>query len=97
MPQVIIAERAVRNLERLHDFLNPKNSVSAKRAGEKISKTIKLLTRDPQIGRPMEDMPAGFRELIIDFGDSGYVVLYHYDNNRVTIVAIRHQREAGYY
>lgn len=96
MPQVIITQQAVRNLERLRDFLGDKNPDSAKRSGEKILRTIKLLARDPQIGRPMEDMPAHFRELIIDFGDSGYVALYHYANDRVTILAIRHQKEAGY-
>ena len=44
----------------------------------------------------MEDLPDGFREWIIDFGDSGYVVRYHLGEDEVTILAIRHQREAGY-
>jgi plasmid stabilization system protein ParE len=43
-------------------------------------------------------LPADFRELLIDFGNDGYVALYRVDAlaNTVTIVAIRHQREAGF-
>lgn len=48
------------------------------------------------IGRLIEDLPEDFREWIIDFGDSGYVVRYHLGENEVTILAIRHQKEAGY-
>jgi hypothetical protein len=38
------------------------------------------------------------RELIIAFGDSGYVALYRHDRERdmVYVLAFRHQREAGY-
>jgi len=36
-----------------------------------------------------------FRELVIDFGTSGYLVLYCYETSLdvVTILAIKHQRE----
>ena len=44
----------------------------------------------------MDDMPPEFREWLIDFGSSGYVALYHLDATAITILAIRHQREAGY-
>jgi plasmid stabilization system protein ParE len=39
-----------------------------------------------------------WRELVIGFGDSGYVALYRYDRERdaVIILAFRHQKEAGY-
>jgi len=49
------------------------------------------------IGRPFEDEPS-LRELIVDFGDTGYVALYRYDppTNAAFILAFRHQREAGY-
>ena len=38
------------------------------------------------------------RELIIPFGDSGYVALYRYDSKADTIyvLAFRHQKEAGF-
>ncbi len=37
-----------------------------------------------------------YREWIIEFGHSAYVVLYHFDGRRIVILAVRHGREAGY-
>lgn len=96
MPQVILTERAIRNLERVQDFLVEKNPVSAKRAGQAIIKNIRLLKSKPQIGRQVEGMLPEFRELIIQFGDSGYVALYHYAGDVVTVLTIRHQKETGH-
>ncbi len=96
MPQVILTERAIRNLERMQEFLVEENPVSAKRAGQAIIKNIRLLKSKPQIGRQVEGMLPEFRELIIKFGDSGYIALYHYEDDVVTILTIRHQKEAGY-
>lgn len=36
------------------------------------------------------------RELPIDFGDSGYVALYRLEGEFITVLGIRHQKEAGY-
>lgn len=38
------------------------------------------------------------RELVIAFGDSGYVALYRYvpADSAVYVLAFRHQKEAGY-
>ena len=41
-------------------------------------------------------MDPEFREWLIDFGDSGYVVLYRLEARVAVILAVRHQREAGY-
>ena len=41
-------------------------------------------------------MDTEFRELPIDFGDTGYIARYHYAGNTVTVLAVRHQKEAGY-
>jgi hypothetical protein len=40
-----------------------------------------------------------FRELIISRGKTGYIALYEYDETAdvVLVLAIRHQREAGYH
>lgn len=56
-----------------------------------------FLETHPAIGRPLPDAPE-LRELIIPFGDSGYVGLYRYeaDADVVYLLAFRHQREAGY-
>ena len=36
------------------------------------------------------------RELVIPFGVAGYVALYVVIGERVVVLAIRHQREAGW-
>jgi hypothetical protein len=41
-------------------------------------------------------MDPEYRERIIPFGESGYVVLYHLEDETAVILAVRHQREAGY-
>lgn len=96
MPQVIYAPGAIRDLQRLREFLRPKNPVAAKRAADTIIKALQVLGIQPQIGRPVEDMPDQYREWMIDFGDSGYVARYRFDGEAVTILAVRHQKEVGY-
>ena len=95
MSQVIFAPAAIRDLQRLRDFLRPKNADAARRAGEAIRQGVRILGAHPRIGRVIEDMPEQFREWLIDFGDSGYVVRYRIGEDAVTILAIRHQKEAG--
>ena len=67
------------------------------RAGQAIKRQFALLETDPDIGRPLDDLPE-LRELIIAFGDSGYVALYRHEleTNAVYVLAFRHQKEAGY-
>jgi plasmid stabilization system protein ParE len=97
MPRVIITDGAVQGLERCRRFLAEKNSGASKRASEMIGYYLALLESEPEIGRPLGDMPE-FRELIIPFGESGYVALYRYEKVRemLYILAFRHQKEAGY-
>lgn len=49
------------------------------------------------MGRPLEDQPE-LRELVIGFGETGYVALYRYvpSEAAVFVLAFRHQKEAGY-
>ncbi|MHC1549776.1 type II toxin-antitoxin system RelE/ParE family toxin [Phyllobacterium sp. K27] len=96
MPQVIFTAAALRDLERLRQFLKVKNPTAAKKAADTIIQTIELLKQYPQAGRPVADMEHHYREVLIDFGNSGYVALYRYEPDKVVILAIRHGREAGY-
>ncbi len=59
-------------------------------------KALQVLGLQPQIGRPINDLPEEFREWVIDFGDSGYVARYRIDPDAVTILAVRHQKEIGF-
>jgi len=67
------------------------------RAGFAIEHQFTLLEKEPAIGRPLGDLPE-LRELVIVFGDSGYVALYQFDikADSVYVLAFRHQKEAGY-
>jgi len=67
------------------------------RAGQAIERQFALLETEPEMGRPFDELPE-LRELIIPFGDSGYVALYRYEvkSSSVYMLAFRHQKEAGY-
>jgi len=96
MPQIKYAPGAIRDLQRLREFLRTKNPEAARKAGETIMKAMQVLGHQPQVGRPIEDMPDNYREWLIEFGDSGYIALYRIDGHNVTILAVRHQKEVGY-
>lgn len=96
MPSVRLAPAALQDLQRLREFLRAKSPTAAQRAGAAISQAIRSLSDQPEIGRPVQDMTLEYRELVIDFGGSGYVALYRYAGQEVVVLAIKHQREAGY-
>jgi plasmid stabilization system protein ParE len=96
MPRVVFAAAALRDLQRLRTFLGPKNQSAAKRAGTAIIQGVQNLGTHPWMGRRIEDLPDEYREWLIDFGESGYVARYRVDGDLVTILAVRHQREAGF-
>ena len=97
MSQVIVTEGAGRGLEHCRRFLSAKNQAVARRAGQAIERQFARLETHHDIGRPLADLPK-LRELVIDFGDSGYVALYRYEaaDDTVYVLAFRHQKEAGY-
>jgi plasmid stabilization system protein ParE len=96
MPQLIWSPQALLDVQHLYRFLAPKNQDSAKRAVTAIRQSVKVLSLRPGMGRPVEGMDNDFREWIIDFGDSGYVARYRTAAEKVIILAIRHQKEAGF-
>ena len=69
----------------------------AKRALLAIRDAFTPLTIALMIGRPVEDSD-DLRELVIDFGASGYLALYRFEPalDAVTILAIKHQRDDDY-
>ncbi|WDD90305.1 type II toxin-antitoxin system RelE/ParE family toxin (plasmid) [Burkholderia sp. FERM BP-3421] len=96
MPQVIWTRNAARAVQRMHQFLAMKDPTAAQRAVKAIRAGVDVLIDQPRLGRPVDDLDVEFREWLIDFGDSGYVVLYRVDEAGVVILTVRHQREAGY-
>lgn len=96
MPRLIWSRLALLDVQRLYRFLADKNLDAVRRAMKMVRMELKVLTLQPGIGRPIEDMPEEFREWVIDFGDSGYVARYRIDAEFITILAVRHQKEAGF-
>lgn len=97
MPSLIWTPSAARDVQRLYRFLRPKNQEAAQRAVTTIRAGVTVLKQQPRMGRVIESMPEQYREWLIDFGDSGYVVRYHVGRDaNVTILAVRHQKEAGF-
>ena len=96
MPRLIWSPRALRDVQRLHRFLAESNADAARRAVQAIRQGVKVLAAQPGIGRPVEEMEPEFRVWLIDFGDSGYVAMYRIDGSTAVLLAVRHQREAGY-
>ncbi len=96
MPRLIWSPTALLDAQRLYRFLAPKNLDAAVRAVGAIRQGVKLLEHQPGLGRPIEDMDDKFRDWFIDFGDSGYVVRYRVTADTITILGVRHQKEAGF-
>ena len=96
MATLSYSHRALGDLARLTDFLTEQAPDAAAQTVDLIAEAVNLLARHPLIGRPVE---AGLRELVISRGRTGYVALYSVEDahDAVLVLAIRHQREAGYW
>ncbi len=96
MARLIYSAKALADLERLTDFLSGTDPSAADETFGLIEEAVELLRRHPLIGRPVE---YDLRELVISRGRTGYVALYSFEEDRdaILILAIRHQREAGYW
>ena len=96
MSRLVWAPRSRLDLLRLHTFLAAKNTEAASRAIKTLRQGLKILEKYPEIGRPVPEYSEEYREWVIEFGQAAYVALYHYNGKQVTILALRHGREAGY-
>lgn len=95
MAKIEYAERALADVERLVDFLMEQDPNAAEQTVELIASALAPLKHHPLIGRPKKH---GLHELVISRGHTGYLALYRYDEatDRILILTVRHQREAGY-
>ena len=96
MSRLIWSPPALLDVQRLYKFLAEKNTDAARKAVKTIRDGVKVIAKQPTIGRPVAEMEPEYREWLIDFGGSGYVVLYHLNEKEAVILAVRHQREAGW-
>ena len=85
------------DLKRLYLFLYRQDKNSAKHARDNIYKAIDTLRTFPFTCRKAQADSPFIRELVISFGANGYVALFEIEeDNIVTILAVRHQREDDY-
>ena len=98
---VRFTEEAQADIEQLYDFLldrDPPDLAAAERALTAMAHAITLLEHSPWSCRKAHAGTPLLRELLIGFGQSGYVALFEIDDDRtVTVLAIRHQREDDYH
>ena len=95
MAQVIYSARSLENIERAFEFLARRDPQSGASAIAAIRAAVEILAEHPLIGRATE---AGLRELVISYGNTGYIALYWFVPGRdeVVVLALRHQRELDY-
>ncbi len=98
--QVEVSVAAQEDVEQLHDFLSDIDMRLADKAIGEIFKGYTFLQTFAQSCRLASFNQPGtaYRELIVNFGKSGYLVLFEInDEKTLTIIAVRHQRERGYH
>lgn len=95
---VRISHAAQDDLERMLDFLATENFAAALRARGAIERGYQFLADMPFACRKVDESNPFLRELVIPFGGAGYVALFEIDNEQtLTILAVRHQREDDFY
>jgi plasmid stabilization system protein ParE len=95
--QIRYTDEAYDDLKRLYAFLLEQDIQAAEHGLQVIEKAIEVLKTFPFICRKAQTDTPFLRELVISFGVNGYVALFEIEeNNIVTILAVRHQREDDY-
>lgn len=84
--QIVWTETALRHLTSIHDYIERDKPEAAKDVAQAICRGIAFLADHPHLGRP--GRKPGTRELII--AGTPYLVPYHVQGDRLTIVAVLH-------
>ncbi len=95
MPHLIWSRVALRDVQRIFRFLANKDPHVAMRAITAIRRGVLPLADYPNMGRPAGKFGPGIRRWVVQFGNEGYVILYKVDATAVTLISLRHQKEAG--
>jgi len=96
--RIRLTEAAQEDLEQLFNFTVQHDFEAAERALEAIEKGFELIKSIPFSCRKANSSNPFLRESIIPFGSSGYLALFEIeDDEMITVLAVRHQREDDYY
>ena len=94
MAALLYTEGAREDMHRRAEFLQKEDPAAAGRTAALLIQGMEILESHPLMGRPLDGET---HELMISRGRSGYVAVYQYQEpqDRVLVLAIRHQSEAG--
>lgn len=96
--QLRFSEAALGDIQRLYRFLADRDIEAADAALQELEKAWELLGSFPFSARKVDEDNPFLRELVIPFGGAGYVALFEIDDDQtLTILAVRHQREDDYH
>lgn len=96
--RIRFTEEARDDLLRLYDFLLQRDIALAERALTAIRQALRMLETFPFSCRKARPDTPLLRELLIPFGQDGYLALFEIDApDCVTLLAFRHQREEDYH
>jgi len=92
--RIVYSACALDHLERAVGLLRAQDPRGAARAVHAIASAAESVATHPLIGQRID---GEIRELIISYGETGYVALYRFivPRDEVHVLAIRHQRELG--
>lgn len=95
--EVRFTPEALKDLERLFDYFADIDLDLARKSNTAIGHAIRTIEKFPFSGRVVDERFPFIREFIISFGSAGYVALFEIEGDSlVTVLAIRHQREADF-
>lgn len=94
MPRIIYTAAFVDDFDRVFSFLHEKNPLAARKLAGLLSEKLELLASIPQAFTFLGE----YRVYFLEFGSSGYAILYDYDQDAdsLLLLRIRHQKEAGF-
>ena len=95
MATIVYSARALSHLERALKLLASESPDATIAAAGAIRSAVENLAAHPLLGRRVH---GDIRELVISFGQTGYLALYRFvvPRDEVRVLSIRHQREIGY-
>ncbi|HJP99822.1 MAG TPA: type II toxin-antitoxin system RelE/ParE family toxin [Rhodanobacteraceae bacterium] len=96
--RIQFAEAARTDIERLYRFIADQDIPAADAALRALDKGWEMLRSFPFSARRVDVANPFLREMLIPFGNAGYVALFEIDDDTtLTVLAVRHQREDDYH
>ncbi len=86
MRAISFAEDAENDIDSICEYLQQHSETAAERLLEDIAERTKLLSVQPGVGRPRDDLLPGMRSSVI----GKYVLFYLYDDEEVEVVRFVH-------